>query len=86
MSNAKRNFFAFAALTLFVAVTSASAPASAHDGYRRPWEVRPYAPRAYVYQPPVVYRPPPVYYRPWRTFEPDYYSRRPHHKPDHRRW
>jgi len=87
MSNAKRFFFVSAALTLFVAVGALSAPASAHDGYRRPWEARPYyAPRAYVYQPPVHYRPPPVYYRPWQAYERDFHSRRHYQQPDRRRW
>ena len=86
MSNAKRIFLFSAALTLFVAVAPASAPASAHDGFRRPWEARPYAPRAYVYQPPIVYRPPPVFYRPWPAFEPYYSYRRHHHQPERRHW
>ncbi|MFY7962490.1 MAG: hypothetical protein ACOVVK_20605 [Elsteraceae bacterium] len=84
MSNIKRICFVSAALTLLVA--AAPAPAAAHDGFRRPWEARPYAPRAYVYQPPIVYRPPPVYYRPWSSYEPDRYYRRPHHRPDRWRW
>jgi hypothetical protein len=82
MSNIKRICFLSAALTLFVA----AAPAAAHDGFRRPWEARPYAPRAHVYQPPIVYRPPPVYYRPWTTYGPERRHSRPLHPPYRRYW